>query len=117
MRALSMDLRERILAAVQEGIENMKQIAVRFAVSYKVVQKLKYQWRDLGTLEPQTHRVGRKRALSEAQSKKLDELVRANSSQTLEQLRAKLKVDCCTTTIWLELRRLGHSYKKTVAGR
>lgn len=114
MRALSMDLRERILAAVLDGKENMKQIAERFAVSYQVVQKLKYQWRDLGTLEPQTHRVGRKRAFSESQSKKLDELVRANASQTLEQLRAKLKVDCCTTTIWLELRRLGHSYKKTV---
>jgi len=42
MRALSMDLRERILAAVQDGKENMKQIAVRFAVSYKVVQKLKF---------------------------------------------------------------------------
>ena len=117
MRALSMDLKERILAAVQEGNENKKQIAVRFAVSYKVVQKLKYQCRDLGTLEPQTHRVGRKRALSEAQSRRLDELVRANSSQTLEQLRTKLNVDCCTTTICRELRHLGHSYKKTVAGR
>ena len=72
-----MDLRERILAAVQDDKENMKQIAERFVVSYKVVQKLKYQWRELGTLEPQTHRVGRKRALSESQSKKLDELVRA----------------------------------------
>ena len=32
MRALSMDLRTRILSAVQEGTENMRQIAERFAV-------------------------------------------------------------------------------------
>lgn len=112
-----MDLRQRILTAVQDGKESMKQIAERFAVSHQVVQKLKYQWRDLGTLEPQTHRAGRKRSLSPAQSQRLDEMVRANPNQTLAQLKAKLKVECCTMTIWLELRRLGHSYKKTIARR
>ncbi|WP_283431043.1 hypothetical protein [Neorhodopirellula lusitana] len=55
-----MDLRERILAAVPEGNESMPKIAARFSVSRKMVQKLKYQWHDLGTLEPQTHKVGRK---------------------------------------------------------
>ncbi|QDT09334.1 hypothetical protein K239x_12800 [Planctomycetes bacterium K23_9] len=54
MRALSMDLRERILAAVHEGKESMPKIAIRFLVSHKMVQKLEYQWRDMGTLEPQT---------------------------------------------------------------
>ncbi len=59
MRSLSMDLRTRIIAAVEEGLQNMHQIAERFGVHYKTVQKLEYQWRDLGTLEPQTHKVGR----------------------------------------------------------
>jgi transposase len=52
MKALSMDLRVRILEAIEEGSENMPRIAKRFAVSHQVVQKRKYQWRDLGTLEP-----------------------------------------------------------------
>ncbi len=43
---------EEEIAAVEEGLENMHQTAARFAVHYKAVPKLKYQWRDLGTLEP-----------------------------------------------------------------
>lgn len=113
MKALSMDLRERILAAVLEGKESMPRIAARFSVSYGVVQKLKYQWRDLGTLKPQTHRVGRKRVLNDRQCKRLGEMVAKDSSLTLEQLRKKLGVDCCLQTIWLELRRQGHSFKKS----
>ena len=53
----------------------MPKIAVRFSVSHKVVQKLKYQWRDLGTFEPQTHKVGRKRPWSDKQCERLGELV------------------------------------------
>jgi transposase len=117
MKALSMDLRTRIIAAVEEGKENMHEIAVRFAVHYKTVQKLKYQWRDLGTLEPKTHRAGRKRSLSDSQRNKLDKLIRENCSLTLEQLREKIQATCSTVTIWNEVRRLGHTYKKTVARR
>lgn len=112
MKALSMDLRERILAAVLESNESMPKIAARFSVSHKMVQKLKYQWRDLGTLKPQTHKVGRKRVLTAKQCDRLDKLVRNDSSLTLEQLRSKLRVDCSLKTIWMELRRQGHTHKK-----
>ncbi|WP_430454879.1 hypothetical protein [Rhodopirellula europaea] len=112
MRALGMDLRERILKAVHEGKESMPKIAIRFSVSHKMVQKLKYQWRDMGTLEPQTHKVGRKRLLTARQCERLDEFVRDDPSLTLEQLRTELRVDCCLKTIWMELRRQGHTHKK-----
>ena len=115
MKPLSMDLRERILQAIEEGQESMPRIAERFGVSYQMVQKLKYQWRDLGTIEPQTQNVGRKPVFTQKQREKLDRLVRENPSLTLEQLHAKMRVNCCLTTIWNELRRLGHTHKKTVA--
>lgn len=67
MKALSMDLRTRIIAAVEDGKENMREIAERFAVNYKTVQKLKYQWRDHGTIEAKVNRKGRKRVLSDSQ--------------------------------------------------
>ncbi|TWU19658.1 hypothetical protein [Allorhodopirellula heiligendammensis] len=54
MKVLDMDLRERILAAILEGKASMPKIAERCSVGCKVVQKLKFQWRDLGTLGPQT---------------------------------------------------------------
>ena len=113
MSPLSMDLRQRIIDAVIEGSQSMPRIAERFGVSYNMVQKLKYQWRDLGTIEPQTQNVGRKPVLSESQRKKLDKLVRDNPSLTLEQLRSKIRANCCVTTIWNELRRLGHTHKKS----
>jgi transposase len=112
MKALDMDLRERILAAVLEGNESMPKIAARFSVSHKVVQKLKYQWRDLGTLQPQTHKVGRKRCLTQKHIERLDKLIREDASLTLERLRTKLRVNCSLTTIWNEARRLGHTFKK-----
>ena len=112
MSPLSMDLRQSIIDAVIEGGESMPRIAERFGVSYNMVQKLKYQWRDLGTIEPQTQNVGRKPVLNESQRKRLDKLVRDNPSLTLEQLRSKIRANCCVTTIWNELRRLGHTHKK-----
>jgi transposase len=117
MKALSMDLRTRIIAAIEEGIENMREIAERFSVHYKTVQKLKYQWRDTKSIEPRVNRVGRRRALSDSQRKRLDELIRSNSNLTLEQLRDRIQANCCAVTIWNEVRRLGHTYKKAVARR
>ena len=117
MKALSMDLRERIIAAVQSGDASMVRIAERFEVSYEVVKKLKRQWRELGTLEPQTHTCGRKRRLSEAQRDRLLRMVDENPSLTLEQMRDKLRVKCHKTTIWKELRRNGITHKKTVLGK
>ncbi len=96
-----------------EGNDSMPKIAKRFSVSHKLVQELKYQWRDLGTLQPQTHKVGRKPLLSQDQRQRLDAIVRADPSLTLEQLRSKLRVQCSLTTIWKQLRLLGHTHKKS----
>ena len=112
MKPLSLDLKERILAAIQEGKESMPKIAVRFAVSHKMVQKIKYQWRDTGTLQPQTQKVGRKRILTDKHGERIRHLICENPSVTLEQIRSKLKVNCCLTTIWLELQRQRQTFKK-----
>ncbi len=76
-----------------------------------------YQWRDTKNIEPRVNRAGRKRVLSDSQRKRLDDLVRSTPNLTLEQLRDKINASCCTVTIWHEVRRLGHTYKKTVARR
>jgi transposase len=90
----------------------MPAIAVRFAVSHKMVQKIKYQSRDTGTLQPQTQKVGRKRILTDKHGERIRHLISENPSVTLEQLRSKLKVNCCLTTIWLELQRQRQTFKK-----
>lgn len=112
MKALDRDLRERIVRAVERG-ESMPRVAARFEVSPSTVKKLKYRQRDTGSTEPQTWRCGRKRALSPQQSDRLVVLMTEDSGRTLEWLRAELKVSCCLTAIWNELRRRGFSHKKS----
>lgn len=63
----------------------MSPIAERFGVSQRTVEKFKYQWRDLGALEPQTLKVGRKPAFSDAQRHNLKQRVGDNPGITLEE--------------------------------
>jgi transposase len=116
MKALDRDLRERIVRAVERG-ESMPSVAARFEVSPSTVKKLKYRQRDTGSTEPETWRCGRKRALSPQQSDRLVVLMTEDSSRTLEWLRAELKVSCCLTAIWNELRRRRFSHKKSRSTR
>ena len=55
MRALSLDLRERIMAAVDAAKLPLAGVAARFAVSHGTVKKLVGQRRRLGHVEPLGH--------------------------------------------------------------
>ena len=116
MKPLDQDLRVRIIRAIDSG-ETMPRVAARFSVSYAVVKKLKYQFRDTGNLDSHLSRCGRKPSLSSEQRERLAELVDEDHSLTLEQLRDKLNVACCLATIWNELKRQNISYKKSPSGR
>ena len=58
MRPLSLDLRERIVAAYEANEGSHADTGCRFSVSGRVVGKLVQQKRTLGTREPQVHRRG-----------------------------------------------------------
>ena len=115
MKPLDYDLRVRIIDAIEAG-EKMPRVAARFGVSYAVVKKLKYQYRDTGNLDSHMDRCGRKPSLSAEQRERLGELVTEDHSRTLEQLHEELGVTCCLATIWNELKRQNISYKKNAAG-
>jgi transposase len=108
MRAYSLDLRERVLAAVDAKEGTWKEIAARFRVSVPWITRMARQRKELGTLEVQTHRCGRKRKLTEEHHQQLAE----DSDATLKELRERLGVTCCLEVIWDALNRLGLTYKK-----
>ena len=56
MGPYSMDLRERVAAAIDEGEGSERQIAKRFRVSVSVVTRLLQRRRDAGTLAPSPRR-------------------------------------------------------------
>ena len=76
------------------------------------ITRIRRQQKDLGTLEPQTFRCGRKPILSDEQRKQLAEIVRKTPDVTLKQLGVK----CCLQVIWDALNKRGFTYKKNGPG-
>lgn len=114
MKPLSLDLRQRIVAAYENGEGSHQELAERFAVSKALVGKLVRQHRHLGTLEPQVHRRGRKPAIVGQQEQELRAHLVEHPDATLQERIVALKLDCSINTIWKTLRRWGWRFKKSL---
>lgn len=116
MTPLSIDLRQRIVAAYQNGEGSHATLAKRFSVSRAVVGKLVRQQRELGTLEPQLHRRGRKPAIGGEKKEQLQEHLCEHPDATLRERIEALDLHCSIKTMWQTIQRLGYRFKKNVAG-
>ncbi len=87
MKPLSLDLRERIVSAYEDGEGSYAVIAARFAVGPTVVGKLVGQKRELKTLETQVHRRGRKPAVSGKKKVELREHLEKHPDATVLERR------------------------------
>ena len=110
MRPISTDLRIRILKDCDKGLR-LADVASKFSVSLSFVKKLKHQRKTLGTIAPLPCKCGRKRALK-AYGERIHQLIRDGEAGSLKEIREKLGVDVTEKTVWMELRRLGYSFKK-----
>ena len=113
MRPLSKDLRRRIVAAYEAKEGSHAVLGRRFLVSARVVGKLVQQKRELGTLEPQVHRRGRKPAISGDDLKALQKHVEEHPDATAEERRDALGLKCTVKTVYETLHRIGCSFKKS----
>jgi transposase len=113
MKSLSMDLRDRIVAAYEANEGSYAVLAARFSVSRAVVGKLVRQKRRLGTLETQVHLRGRKRLIAGKKEEQLLKHVRQKPDATLRERIEELELNCCVNTMWQSLNRLGQSFKKS----
>lgn len=116
MKTISLDLRERILAASDAGEGTREAVADRFRVSLGMVKKLLQQRRRIGDVRPQHHRSGRKPGHVARQQHQLQALVRQKSDLTLKELRAATGLSCTLPAIHYVLTRLGLTYKKRRSG-
>jgi transposase len=117
MRAYSTDLRERVVAACDEGDATREQIAARFAVSVSWIRKLMRRRRETGSIAPKPRGGGRAPAFDEAGAARLREAVRADDDATLEELARAAGVACCPSAVHRALARLGITRKKSRGGR
>ena len=116
MRVLSMDLRQRIVAACDAGSGSQTQVAARFAVSLGLVKKLLAQRRRTGDIAPRYHRCGGKPKILKTHRRALRALVRRQPDLTLAQLRAATGVACSLVAVHHALVKMGLTYKKRRSG-
>jgi transposase len=112
MQPLSNDLRQRILAAVDNREASRRQLAVRFAVDVSTITRWLQLRRQTGSFDPRPHAGGKEPTLDQGALERLRELVQETPDATLEQLQHALGVSGSIMIVWRGLRRLNITRKK-----
>jgi transposase len=114
VKSYSGDLRERIVAAREQG-HSAQEIARLFGVSKRSVERFWNKYLATGAVEPK-QRGGYRRSRLEKHDLKLRRWIRQKPDLTLAQLQERIAQDLGiklgTTALWHRLERLGLSYKK-----
>ena len=87
-RPYSVDLRERVVRAVEAGLSR-RAAARRFEVSVSFVIKLMQRWRREGSVEPERYG-GWKRPALAAHAERVHDLLRREPDLTIAELRSRL---------------------------
>lgn len=116
MTPIPVPVRRRILQLYERG-KSTREIAQFFGCCVAAVRRVRQQFRQRGTLEPRTHRSGRRTLLTAERKRRLEERLSEQPDATLTELGAHLDRPFRTSTIDLWLRRLGWRYKKNSGRR
>jgi transposase len=115
MRAYSVDLRQRVLAACDGGM-GTAEAAETFAVSEAWVRRIKQRRREGGELAPRVRgRTGPAPILASHRDR-LAALVRATPGRTPAEYRDRLGIVAAPVTVWRALKALGLTFKKKSSG-
>ena len=114
MRTYSMDLRLRVLAACDDGLDTAD-VAERFAVSPAWVRRVKQRRRETGETGPRVQARRGPRPALDGHADELRRLVAAEPDLTPAELRDRLGVAVSPLTVWRMLRRLGLTFKKATS--
>jgi transposase len=120
MRAYSLDLRQKVVAAVGRGDSTIEEVASAFGVGPTFVKKMLRQHRETGDLSPRPHGGGQVARLSGKHLKLLRSEVARSPDKTIPALRdhleARAGLSVSTPTVSRALSRLGLSRKKNGGG-
>ena len=112
MMPLSNDLRERILAAVDNCEGSRRQIAARFCVNVSTITRLLQLRHQTGSLDPRPHGGGKPPTLDHDGLERLRTVVRERPGATLAQMREHLNLSGSLMIVWRGLRKLDITRKK-----
>ena len=114
MQAIPIATRQRIIQLYEQG-KSTRDISEYSGFCVAAVRRIRQQFKQRGTLQPQTHLCGRKTLLTRVRKVRLQKLVADQPDATLAELGARLDRPFGTSTVDLWLRRLGLSCKKNAA--
>lgn len=119
-QSYAQDLRDRVLAAVDDGMA-VRQVAATFKVSVAYIYKALIRRRQTGDSGINPNRGRPPRKLAPVQELALAAHIRSRPGITLAQAQAWLQaehgIEISSGAIWNAARRLGLSFKKSAAGR
>ena len=116
MKAYSMDLRQRVVAACDASDGTRIPIAARFSVSVSWIRSLLQLRRETGSIAQKPRGGGHTSAFDVQAAARLREAVRADDDATLEGLAEAAGVVCCASSVHRALRKLGITRKKSRGG-
>ena len=112
MQPLSNDLRERIIAAVDNHEGSRRQLARRFVVDVSTITRLLQLRRQTGSIDPRPRGGNKDPTLDQDALERLRRLVEEQPDATLGQLRDHLGVSGSLMIVWRALKKLGITRKK-----
>jgi transposase len=112
MKPLSDDLRQRILAAVDNHEGPRRGLAARFVVNVSTITRLLQLRRQTGSSQPRPHGGGVAPTLDQDALERLRGLVQQTPDATLEALKQELGVSGSRMIVCRALRKLGLPLKK-----
>jgi transposase len=119
MKTYPIELRQKIVDAVDQQLGTYKEIAKMFGIAESYIYKLLRQRRETGSLAPLPRGGWATAKLSEEHLLTLAEMVARQPDATLEELRQQLrretKVEVSISTVWRGLERIEFTQKKDQA--
>jgi len=116
MKPYPLELRQRIVAAVEQREQTIEEIAEMFGVTERYVYKLLQLYRQTGDLSPRPPGGGAVAKLNQARLLKLAELIADRPDATLEELRQSLnsrrRETVSLSTVWRGLQQIDFTVKK-----
>jgi transposase len=113
MKTYSLDLRERVVSAVDRNDETQEEIAERFSVSTAWIGKMLKLRRETGSLAPKPHGGGMPAKYAGEDLARLQAAVKQQSDATLEELRERTGALGSIMAVHRALERLGGRIKKS----
>jgi transposase len=113
MKPYSEDLRQRVVAACDEGELSRAEIADQFQVSASWIRRLLQRRRETGSISALPGGRGPEPILTQVKRENLARVVKQAPDLTLAEIKKRCRFSCCLATIHNALRSMGLSYKKS----